>query len=214
LGHAASVGIWLNFSYGAYFLHGQPTADNAIRITAYPAEDSFGQIAEDWRPGETIVNVAGRIHDGLRKTGNDSQANDRPNWSLALRNVQRALGATLSDDAKIAGKLHRLVGDLAITDGGVEHLDGRLLVPVADGTIVCRDPMGSRPKEDGVESATSSRRRRNYLGARHHEGPRPDRQWEAATVFRLAPHRDVDPEGRRRQRLSRADNDRRPRCSE
>lgn len=139
-------GIWLNFSYGAYFLHGQPTADNAIRITAYPAEDSFGQIAEDWRPGETIVNVARRIHDGLRKTGNYSQAIDRPNWSLALRNVQRALGATLPDDAKIAGKLHRLVGDLAITDRGVEHLDGRLLVPVADVPSSAVTPWGADPK--------------------------------------------------------------------
>jgi len=38
----------------------------------------------------------------------------------------------LPDDAPIAGPLRRLVGDLAVTDRGIEHLDGCLLVPVAD----------------------------------------------------------------------------------
>jgi hypothetical protein len=133
-----ACGVWLDFSYGAFFLNGQRASDDVIRITAYPAEspDSYspinGQISKDWRPDETLVNVAGRIGDGLRQSGYHGQINNRPDWSLALRNVQRALGATLPDNAQIAGPLHRLVGDLAITDQGIEHIDGHLLIPVAD----------------------------------------------------------------------------------
>jgi hypothetical protein len=124
-------GIWLDFSYGAPFVNGQPLSENVIRITAYPAGNpySFSQMFEDWRQSEDVTRVAGRIRDKLRQSGYN-QHNNRPDWTLAVRNVQRALGATLPDDATIEGPLHRLVGDLAVTDRGIEHLDGRLLVPV------------------------------------------------------------------------------------
>ncbi len=132
-------GIWLAFSYGAYFQYEQQVSDNVIMITAYPAgkPDTFSpvsssQVSEEWRPDETLVEVAGRIKDKLRQEGHYRQPNNRPDWSLAARNVQRALGLTLPDDAPITTSLHRLTGDLAITDRGVEHLDGRLLIAIAD----------------------------------------------------------------------------------
>jgi hypothetical protein len=126
-------GIWLDFSYGATFVNSQRNSDNVIRITAYPAGNPhpFSLMFEDWLRGEDVVAVAARIRDKLRQ-GGYNQLNNRPDWSLALRNVQRALDAVLPDDAPIAGPLRRLVGDLAVTDRGIEHLDGRLLVPVAD----------------------------------------------------------------------------------
>ncbi len=158
-------GIWLDFSYGATFVNSQPVSDNVIRITAYPAGSAhpFSLMSEDWRQDDGIVNVTARVRDRLRQNGYN-QPNNRPNWSLALRNVQRALDATLPDDAPIAGPLRRLVGDLAVTDRGIEHLDGRLLIPVADfpapatswelhGRDEARSTAWNPARPDGVDEA-------------------------------------------------------------
>ena len=118
-------------------------------------------MSEDWRRDEGVVDVAARIRDRLRQSGYN-QLNNRPDWSLAIRNVQRALDATLPDGALIAGPLRRLVGDLAVTDRGIEHLDGRLLVPVADFPEPGRELLGrdeasstawNPPRPEGVDEA-------------------------------------------------------------
>lgn len=170
-------GIWLDFSYGATFINGKRASDDVIRVTACPAGNPhpFSLMSEEWRRGEDIVDVAARVRDRLRQNGYN-QANNRPDWTLALRNVQRALDVTLPDDAPIAGPLYRLVGDLVVTDRGIEHLDGRLLVPVADfpepptdRELLGRDSptAWTPPRPDGVDEAeweVATREARHLVG--------------------------------------------------
>jgi hypothetical protein len=143
-------GIWVTFSYGAHFGGRERLEDDQLLIQVWPLLTRRGPgllIIEDfWGSGEQLSQVARRLGDKLRKEGARGVGNT-PNWTMAMRNLQRSLDVALPVEHggwHLSGALHELVGeDWAITTAGIEHRDLGVVVGVED--IPRRPfPFGSR----------------------------------------------------------------------
>jgi len=126
-------GLWLDFSYGAPYRGGRKLSANLIRIGIYPAgrENLLTRDHEMWLPTEGLLDVGERISDWLRIHGY-RQPNNQPDWTFAMKHLQRSLRAVLPDDAPLQGPLFRLVGDLSVVRQGIVHLDRGLVLDIAD----------------------------------------------------------------------------------
>ncbi|MFC7482919.1 hypothetical protein ACFQX7_27065 [Luedemannella flava] len=147
-------GIWVTFSYGAHFRGRDRLEDDQLLIQVWPLLTRRGPglllIEDFWGSGEQLSQVALRLSDRLRKNGARGASNT-PDWTVAMRNLQRSLDVALPVEHggwHLSGALHELVGeDWAITTAGIEYRD--LGVVVAVEAIPRRPfPFGRRAETD------------------------------------------------------------------
>ncbi len=165
--NANPSGIWLEFSWGAYFQDGARIGPDELRIRAEMPKGgphSDETIDVSWHESDTAPDVARRLEDRLYQAG-IRDPRYRPDWSLMMANFQRSVAVALlaSDEGwQLQGALYELVGrDWAVTTAGIERRDHGVILPAkefprasfppAPGTQLGDPPAWSPPPPAGAD---------------------------------------------------------------